>query len=41
MSKRLSKYIISFDYAENILLILSTVSGTVFIASFGTVEFIV
>ena len=37
MSKRLSKYIASFDYFDKSLIILSATSGSVSIASFGTV----
>ena len=37
MSKRLSKYIDSFDYFDKSLIILSATSGSIFIASFSTV----
>ena len=37
MSKRLSKYIASFDYFDNYLIILSATSGEISIASFSTV----
>ena len=37
MSKRLSKYIASFDYFDKFLIILSAKSGSVSIASFATV----
>ena len=37
MSKRLSRYIASFDYFDNSLLILSATSGSISIASFATV----
>ena len=37
MSKRLSKYIASFDYFDNSLIVLSATSGTISIASFATV----
>ena len=37
MSKILSKYIASFDYFEKSLIILSGTSGSISIASFGTV----
>ena len=36
MSKRLSKYIASFDYFDKSLIILSATSGRVSIASFAT-----
>ena len=36
-SKRLSKYIASFDYFDNYLIILSATSGEISIASFSTV----
>ena len=37
MSKRLSKYIASFDYFDKFLIVLSATSGSVSIASFPTV----
>ena len=37
MSKRLSKYIPSFDYIDNSLIVLSATSGSISIASFATV----
>ena len=37
MSKRLSKYIASFDYLDKSLTALSATSGSVFTASFATV----
>ena len=37
MSKRLSKYIASFDYFDKFLIVLSATSGSVSIASFATV----
>ena len=37
MSKRLSKYIASFNYFDKILIILSATSGSISIASFVTV----
>ena len=37
MSKRLSKYIASFDYFDKSLIVLSTISGSISIASFATV----
>ena len=37
MSKRLSKYIASFDYFHKFLIALSATSGSVSIASFETV----
>ena len=37
MSKRLSKYIASFDYFDKSLIVLSATSGTVSVASFATV----
>ena len=37
MSKRLSKYIVSFDYFDNSLRILSITTGSISIASFPTV----
>ena len=37
MSKRLSKYIASFDYFDKSLIVLSATSGTISIASFATV----
>ena len=36
-SKRLSKYIISFDYSDKSLIVLSATSGSISIASFETV----
>ena len=37
MSKRLSKYIASFDYFDKLLIVLSVTTGTISIASFATV----
>ena len=37
MSKRLSKYIASFDYFDKSLIALSATSGRISIASFATV----
>ena len=37
MSKRLSKYIASFDYFDKFLIVLSATSGSISIASFATV----
>ena len=37
MSKRLSKYIASFDYFDKFLIVLFATSGSISIASFGTV----
>ena len=37
MSKRLSKYIASFDYFDKFLIALSSTSGSISIASFATV----
>ena len=37
VSKRLSKYIASFDYFDKSLIILSATSGSISIASFATV----
>ena len=37
MSKRLSKYIASFDYFDKSLIVLSATSGSISIASFATV----
>ena len=37
MSKRLSKYIASFDYFGKFLIVLSATSGSISIASFATV----
>ena len=37
MSKRLSKYIASFDYFNKFLIVLSATSGSISIASFATV----
>ena len=36
MSKRLSKYITSFDYFDKSLIVLSVTTGTISIASFAT-----
>ena len=36
MSKRLSKYIASFDYFDNFLIVISATSSGVSIASFAT-----
>ena len=36
MSKRLSKYIASFDYFDKFLIVLSAASGSISIASFAT-----
>ena len=36
MSKRLSKYISSFDYFDKSLIVLSVTTGSISIASFGT-----
>ena len=36
MSKRLSKYIVSFDYFDNLLIVLSVTIDSIFIASFST-----
>ena len=36
-SKRLSKYIASFDYFDNSLIVLSVATGSTSIATFGTV----
>ena len=38
MNKRLSKYIASFNYFDNSLTVLSATSGSIFIASFATVN---
>ena len=38
MSKGLSKYIASFDFFDKFLLVLFATSGSIFIASFTTVE---
>ena len=38
MSKRLSKYIASFNYFDNSLIVLSATSGSIFTASFATVN---
>ena len=35
MSKRLSKYITSFDYFDNSLIVLSVATGSISIASFA------
>ena len=37
MSKRLSKYIASFDYFDKSLIVLSATSGSISMASFATV----
>ena len=37
MSKRLSKYIASFDYFDKSLIVLSVTIGSISIASFSTV----
>ena len=37
MSKRLSKYIVSFDYFDKSLIVLSVAIGSISIASFATV----
>ena len=37
MSKRLSKYIASFDYFDKYLIVLSATTGSISIASFATV----
>ena len=37
MSKRISKYIASFDYFDKSLIVLSVTTGSISIASFGTV----
>ena len=37
MSKRLSKYITSFDYVHRYLIVLSPTSGSISISSFETV----
>ena len=37
MSKRLSKYTASFDYFDKYLIVLLVASGSISIASFGTV----
>ena len=37
MSKRLSKYIASFDYFDKSLTVLSATSGSIYISSFATV----
>ena len=37
MSKRLSKYIASFDYFDKSFIVLSATSGSISIASFATV----
>ena len=37
MSKRLSKYVASFEYFDNSLIVLSATSGGISIASFATV----
>ena len=37
MSKKLSKYIASFNYFDKFLIVLSATSGSISIASFATV----
>ena len=37
MSKRVSKYIASFDYFDKSLIVLSATSGSISIASFGSI----
>ena len=37
MSKRLSKYIVSFDYFDKSLIVLSATSDSISVASFATV----
>ena len=37
MSKRLSKYIVGFDCFDKFLIVLSVATGSISIASFGTV----
>ena len=37
MSKRLSKYIASFDYFDKSLIVLSVTTGSISVASFATV----
>ena len=37
ISKSLSKYIASFDYFDKSLIVLSATSGSIYVASFGTV----
>ena len=37
MSKRLSKYIASFDYFDKSLIVLSVATGSISVASFATV----
>ena len=37
MSKRLNKYIVSFDYFDNSIIVLSATSGTISIASFALI----
>ena len=37
MSKRLSKYVASFDYFDKSLIVLSVATGSISIASFATV----
>ena len=37
MTKKLSKYIASFDYFDNSLIVLSVTTGNIFTASFATV----
>ena len=37
MSKRLSKYILSFDYFDKSLIVLLVTTGSISIASFATV----
>ena len=37
MSKRLTKYISSFDYFDKLLIVFSITTGSIYIASFATV----
>ena len=37
MSKRLGKYIASFDYFDNLLIVISVTTGSISITSFATV----
>ena len=37
ISKKLSKYIVAFDYLDKTLLVFSATSGSVFVASFAAV----
>ena len=37
MSKRLSKYIVLFDYFDKLLIVLSVATGSISLASFATV----